>query len=483
MIEIHAVNKKLSKLFFDSTGKYPKNIIKLPESGSHRMYFRLQCDKISLIGTYNTVFQENKAFVSFAKHFASMNLPVPKILNVSETGDCYLQSDLGDLSLYNLVEKSLENGGFHESLIDFYQDALTKLIDFQVIGNRNLDYSVAYPVSSFDKKAILDDLAYFKYFFLKIHPEIVYNESKLDVDFEKLTDFILEAPSNYFMYRDFQTRNIMVHDGSCVFIDFQGGRRGPLQYDLVSILYQVKAQMPQKVRDVLHQYYLRELSLYVDPEELEFEKYFPAFVFLRLMQVLGAYGFRGIVQRKKHFIESIPYALQEIDNQLSLLKLPVSLPELKGIFQQLSYLKKQYPIKKELPKQGLTVTVNSFSFKENIPEDESGNGGGFIFDCRALPNPGRYPKFQLLTGKDQEVIDFLSEKKEIQEFIKNSKAIISQSVVNYIERDFKSLMIGFGCTGGQHRSVFCAERITEWLKKEYPKANVVCSHHSTFMKR
>lgn len=483
MLEIHTINKKLSELFFKYTGKYPTKIVKFPESGSHRLYFRLQCDNLSLIGTYNNVFQENRAFISYSKHFAMRNLPVPQVVAVSERGDCYLQTDLGDLSLYNLVQKSLDNGGFHESLIDFYQDALSKLLDFQVIGNRDLDYSVAYPVESFDKKAILDDLAYFKYFFLKLHPEIVYNESKLDVDFEKFTNFILEAPSNYFMYRDFQTRNIMVYDGRCYFIDFQGGRRGPLQYDLVSLLYQVKAQIPQDIRNELHNYYLKEISRYADPKELEFEKYFPAFVFLRLMQVLGAYGFRGIIQRKKHFLESIPFALQEIDNQLSILKIPLSLPELNGVFQQLSFLKKQYPITKEPQKPGLTITVNSFSYKKELPEDDSGNGGGFIFDCRALPNPGRDPKFQLLTGKDREVIEFLSEKTEVHEFLKNCKSLLSQSVDNYIERSFRNLMIGFGCTGGQHRSVYCAEQITSWLRKKYPEVNVVCKHLSSAMKK
>ncbi|MDR0969444.1 MAG: phosphotransferase [Lentimicrobiaceae bacterium] len=477
MSDTNLIHKKLSKLFFDVFGNYPTGIESLVAHGSLRTYFRVFGKETSVIGTYNINIEENEAFFAFAKHFGKLGLPVPEILAVSEKKTCYLQTDLGDTTLFHLVQESLKKDTFDEAVIDRYKECLLRLVEFQVIGNRKLDYSIAYPTPNFGKKAIFDDLTYFKYFFLKLHPEISYNESKLYEDFEKLTDFLCEAPANFFMYRDFQSRNIMIHNDKCYFIDFQSGRQGPLQYDLISILYQVKAQMPQVVRDELYHYYLKCLSKHLDVSELKFETYFSAFVFLRLMQVLGAYGFRGIVQRKTHFLTSIPYAIQEIDRQLTLLNIPLSLPELKGIFQQLSFLKTKYTLPNDKETAKFQIEINSFSyFKTGIPEDKSGHGGGFVFDCRALPNPGKYPEYRLLTGLDKKVIQFLEKEKSVHEFSINTQKLIAQSVENYLERGFKHLMVNFGCTGGQHRSVYFAEKTTAWIKATYPDIEVVCKH-------
>ena len=347
-----------------------------------------------------------------------------------------------------------------------------------------MDYSKAYPTPSFDRQAIIDDLNYFKYYFLKPHEEIDFNETRLDKDFSAFADFVSKAPNDFFMYRDFQSRNIMVKDNDLYFIDFQGGRRGPLNYDVVSLLYQVKAQMPQSLRDELIDYYKTELAQYVNPDEVKFDLYQPYFVYLRLLQVLGAYGFRGLIQKKSHFIESIPYALKELTvwNKNHPL---TDYPELQTIFSQLSTLNYPLPTDSQLStlnsklstlNSKLSVTINSFSFKKGYPDDFSSNGGGFVFDCRALPNPGREPEFKTKTGRDWEVIDYLMAKPQVHIFLDHMKAIVSQSVDNYIERHFSNLMISFGCTGGQHRSVFFAQTIYEWLKTTYSNINLKLNH-------
>lgn len=469
-----AVFNRLFEAYF---GKKPDSIVPLPESGSARKYFRLTTENKSYIGTYHAVTQENQAFVSFARHFFKKGLAVPQVLAVSDDYSAYLQTDLGDTSLFKLVQDALNQGDFHPLLIDYYKDALNNLLKFQFIGHRDLDYSLAFPTSHFDEKAIRDDLNYFKYYFLKLHPEIVYNEAALEHDFELLTKFIAQAPSDYFMYRDFQSRNIMIHDGKPHFIDFQGGRKGPLQYDVVSLLFQVKAQIPEKVKEELLEFYLQRLETYADVKAVNFRHYYPAFVYLRLMQVLGAYGYRGLIQKKRHFIESIPFALNSLNNLSSQYDIPLSLPVLKGVFLQLGKLKTTYPIPEKKSFESFTLNVNSFSYKKGgIPEDLSGNGGGFVFDCRPLPNPGREARYKMLTGRDKDVISYLEKHQEVDAFLDHVKAILTQSIDNYSARGFKHLMINFGCTGGQHRSVYCAELISRWLRKKYPALIINCQH-------
>ena len=469
-----------------SIGESPNEILPIAESGSARKYFRIVTDKRSLIGTYSSNIEENEAFLCFSKHFHDLGLNVPKVFAVNAERTCYLQSDFGDDNLFAHVQKALmANVGpstgsgtsaiLGENTIALYKKALSHLVKLQVLGHQGLDYSKAYPTERFDRQAIIDDLNYFKYYFVKPHEEIDFNETRLGKDFEAFADFVSQAPCDFFMYRDFQSRNIMVKDGELYFIDFQGGRKGPLNYDVVSLLYQVKAQIPQAIRDELVNYYKAELSQYMSPEAVKFDTYQPYFVYLRLMQVLGAYGFRGLIQMKSHFIESIPYALREIEALSKVIPL-TAYPELQSVISQLNKLDTKYVALITPPAGKLTVTINSFSFKKGYPADFSGNGGGYVFDCRALPNPGREPQFKTKTGRDWEVIDYLMAKPPVHVFLDHVKSIVGQSVDNYRERHFSNLMVSFGCTGGQHRSVFFAQTIYEWLKATYPDIHLKLNH-------
>ena len=458
-------------------GLKPLEILPIAESGSSRNYYRILTETRSLIGTYSNNIEENEAFLHFSRHFHDLGLNVPVVYAVNTERTCYLQSDFGDDNLFANVQKSLTAGGFDDNVIQLYKAALKHLAEFQCIGHQGLDYGKAYPSACFDRQAILDDLNYFKYYFVKPHEEIEFNETRLNRDFNDFADFVSQAPNDFFMYRDFQSRNIMVKDNELYFIDFQGGRKGPLNYDVVSLLYQVKAQIPQAVRDELAQYYKEVLTQYVNPEEVKIDLYQPYFVYLRLLQVLGAYGFRGLIQKKSHFIESIPYALKELKtwNENHPLN---NYPELQNVITQLSTL--NYPLltdsQRSTLNSKLTVTVNSFSFRKGYPNDFSGNGGGFVFDCRALPNPGREPEFKTKTGRDWEVIDYLMAKPPVHVFLDHVKSIVSQSVDNYRERHFSNLMVSFGCTGGQHRSVFFAQTLYEWLKSAYPDIHLILNH-------
>lgn len=473
MLTLEEIKKTIAELI-GNLGEKALEINAMPSSGSSRRYFRVKTDKRVLIGAYNLNIEENDAFFSFSKHFHECRLPVPEILAISDSKEIYVQTDLGDDTLFNHVENCLKNGKYDDETIELYKKSLNKLIDFQTIGHKELDYSKAFPTAEFDEMSIMDDLNYFKYCFLKEHEEISFNETRLDADFQTLTRYILEAPSDFFMYRDFQSRNIMIVDNEPYFIDYQGGRRGPLQYDVVSLLYQVKAKMPQELRDELIDYYKQQLSKLTN-----FDKYFPAFVLLRLLQVLGAYGFRGLIQKKLHFMQSIPYAIREIMNVNEKWPLPFELPELQAVITQFDVLLAKY---ENIEPERLTITVNSFSFKNGgVPYDKSGNGGGFVFDCRALPNPGRFIEFKQKTGEDVEVQEFMDDKPDTHYFMQNVQLLVFQSIDNYLERGFKNLQINFGCTGGQHRSVFFAQRIGEMIHENYPMVNVEINHLAQYI--
>ena len=460
-----------------SIGMTPVDILPIAESGSSRKYYRVKTSEASVIGTYNANVEENEAFFYLTEHFGKMHLPVPKLLAVNKERTCYLQSDHGDTTLFGHVQHALADGKYDEQTVGLFKQTLEQLVRFQIEGHRGLDYSKVYPVPCFDKPSVMDDLDYFKYYFVKPHAEIVFNETRLKAEFNTFADVVCQAKNDFFMYRDFQSRNVMIdHDKPC-FIDYQGGRRGSLQYDVVSLLYQVKAQMPQSLRDELLGYYKQALTAYLDPDSVDFDRYYPYFVYLRLLQVLGAYGFRGLIQKKAHFIESIPYALKELKTWNE--KHPLdAYPELQSvILQVVSLLNKFTPHSSLLtPHSPLTVTVNSFSFKKGYPDDFSGNGGGFVFDCRALPNPGREPQFKTKTGRDWEVVEYLTEKPQTHVFLEHVKGIVGQSIDNYLERHFSNLMVSFGCTGGQHRSVFFAQSIADWIKATYPTVNVRLNH-------
>ncbi|MDP3444918.1 MAG: RNase adapter RapZ, partial [Ignavibacteria bacterium] len=323
-----------------------------------------------------------------------------------------------------------------------------------------------------------EDLNYFKYYFLRLHPVITVNEAIMDEEFQRFAKFVSDAPADFFMYRDFQSRNILIKDNTTWFIDFQGGRKGPLQYDLVSLLYQVKAQMPQHIRNELIAYYLRMISKRLDVGALKFEFYLPSFVLLRLLQVLGAYGFRGIIQRKNHFLQSIPFALNEMEQLLTFDSLFEPYPELKSVLEQMLQLKHEYQLPESTKVKKLTVRLSSFSYKKGgIPPDQSGNGGGFVFDCRFLPNPGREQAYKMLTGLDKEVIAYLEQEKSVKDFLNDTQKIINEALGTYQNRGFSNLMISFGCTGGQHRSVYCAEKTAQWLQAKFPQVNLIVQHH------
>lgn len=454
-----------------SLGENPIDIKPIAESGSSRKYYRIVTENGSLIGAYNANIEENEAFFYLTEHFGKIGLNVPKLLVVNEERNCYLQSDHGDETLFQHIQRTLTSGVYDDPTVVLLRQVLEQLPRFQIEGHQGLDYSKVYPMPSFDKPAVMDDLDYFKYYFVKPHADIVFNETRLKAEFNRFADFIGQAKNDFFMYRDFQSRNIMIDHGMPYFIDYQGGRKGPLQYDVVSLLYQVKAQMPQTLRDELLERYKQALSAYLDPKDIDFDHYYPYFVYLRLLQVLGAYGFRGLIQKKAHFIESIPYALNELKvwNE----KYPLNdYPELQNIITHLPTPNFQLVTSNSQ----LTVTVNSFSFKKGYPDDFSGNGGGFVFDCRALPNPGRELQFKTKTGRDWEVAEYLIEKPQTHVFMDHVKGIVGQSIDNYLERHFNHLMVSFGCTGGQHRSVFFAQSIADWIKASYPSVQVKINH-------
>lgn len=444
----------------------------LPASGSYREYCRIQSANHQAIGAYNADVQENKAFLSFSKHFLSQHILVPEIYAENDEQTCYIQEDLGNLTLFDYLSKTREREEFSDRIVQVYKKVLTELPKIQIVAGQGIDYSKCYPRAAFDKQSMMWDLNYFKYYFLKL-AKIPFDEQALEDDFQTFTDYLLKAPSDYFLYRDFQSRNIMLRDNKVAFIDYQGGRKGPLQYDLASLLYDAKADIPQDVRNELLEYYLDELESYQPTDRKEFKSYFSGYVLIRIMQAMGAYGFRGFYEKKEHFLKSIPFALSNLTYILANHTIPVELNELFKVLTAVS----ESDYLREIGRQEseLTIRVCSFSYKKGLPEDPSGNGGGYLFDCRAIHNPGRYDEYKQLTGKDEPVIRFLEERSEMAEFLKHSFALIDQSVSTYIKRGFTNLSVGFGCTGGQHRSVYAAEQMAKHLKNKF-KVNVVLSH-------
>ncbi len=470
------IQSTLNKLYKEITGLDCSLIEPIPESGSPRKYYRLISEKAIFIGAYNPVIEENETFFSFARTFRSMDLPVPEVLAISSDRKCYIQTDFGNISLFDLVQKDIESGNISTQTLNYYKKSLNYLIQFQISAHQKVNYSMAYPIAAFDATSVLFDLEYFKYYFLKLHPQISFNERLLQIDFQNFTTFLLNAPADYFMYRDFQSRNIIVRDDQAYFIDFQGGRKGPLQYDVVSLLFQAKARLAESTRNELKEYYLSNLEKFVPNIRSEFEKYYDNFIYLRLFQVLGAYGYRGLIQKKAHFIDSIPHAISTLKEIFPSPYMNDQFPELTKVMEQILLIEEIYLPKKSI-EPGLHITVSSFSYlKKGIPADNSGNGGGFVFDCRALPNPGREARYRMLTGKDSEVISFLKEKTEVHEFQSNVKSILTQSILEYQRRGFSSLTVNFGCTGGQHRSVYMAETSSEWIKNTFPGVKILTKH-------
>ncbi len=449
----------LVDLYRKLTGNAPQSVAALTGSGSNRQYFRLE-GAPTLIGVVGESIAENKAFISIAKHFATCGISVPKVVAVSDNSSAYLQQDLGKISLFDAIASGRQTGEFSIQERQLLEDTISQLPKIQFGGAKGLDFNVCYPMPEFNRRLIMWDLNYFKYCFLKTSG-IDFNENDLEDDFERLADTLLQEPTDTFMYRDFQSRNVMICDGKPYFIDFQGGRKGPIYYDVASLLWQAKANIPADLRNHLIDCYLKSASAYTQIDADAFRLRLRHFVLFRLLQVLGAYGFRGRFEGKAHFIESIPLALAKLAEHLST---PFDeYPTLKSLLLRLI----EQSTKNNQKRQSLLVSVGSFSYKRGLPKDPTGNGGGFIFDCRAMHNPGRYEEYKSLTGRDAPVIEFLEQRGEVGSFLQSCQALVDKSIEVYLRRGFTNLSVYFGCTGGQHRSVYCAEHLAQYVNKKY----------------
>ena len=483
---------RLKELYFSLKGFPPATIEKLPGAGSNREYYRLaDGEGGTLIGVIGTSREENHAFVYLARHFAERNLPVPKVLAVTDDELCYLQQDLGSNSLFDVVVARHDaKAGYNDSEKQLLIRTIRQLPKMQVLGAEGLDFSHCYPQAAFDKQGVFFDLNYFKYCFLK-STNLDFNELRLEESFRMFADDLTAESGDYFLYRDFQSRNVMLDEGGNPwFIDFQGGRKGPFYYDVASFLWQASARYGDSLRQQLIGEYYSALRQLVEVQtEEHFNNRLKLFVLFRTLQVLGAYGFRGYFERKQHFIKSIPPA---IDNLRQLLAEGVCpYPYLREVLQQLTELPQ---FAKVVPSHGaksiskydgqgpLVVRVFSFSYRKGIPEDESGNGGGYVFDGRSTHNPGRYEQYKQLTGLDEPVIRFLEDDGEILAFLESVYRLADAHVERYIQRGFTSLMFSFGCTGGQHRSVYSAQHLAERLHKKYGIEVRICHREQNIHK-
>ena len=460
--------QSLSLLFFEATGKKAGEQTALTASGSNRRYYRIESEDktASLIGVQGTSRDENHAFLYMAEHFMQKGLNVPKVLAVSDDEMNYVQQDLGNVLLFDYIAEGRKTGVFSAKEKDMLRETMRALARFQVTGAEDFDFNQCYPQPEFNLRSILWDLNYFKYCFLKA-TGLDFQEDKLENEFERLAYILLQNRMNAFMYRDFQSRNVMVHketDGTEVpyFIDFQGGRKGPVFYDVASFLWQAKANFHPDLREELVEVYLEELQKYMPVDKEVFYETLKHFVLFRTMQVLGAYGFRGYFEKKPHFLQSIPFA---IDNLRHLLKhASEDYPYLIEVLQKMTEMKQFKDMGMRKP---LVVRVMSFSYKKGIPADPSGNGGGFVFDCRAVNNPGKYERYTHFTGMDEPVIKFLEEDGEIAPFLQQAYQLVDFSVKRYMDRGFQNLMVSFGCTGGQHRSVYSAEMMAQHINDKF----------------
>ncbi len=429
--------------------------------GSGRAIVRLSGGGKTAIGVVYPVREENIAFIEFSRHFRRHGLPVPEIYAEDLNENAYIEEDFGDTTLFEFLSQNRSSEAVAPEVIEAYRRVVAMLPRFQVEAGRDLNYKVCYPRASFDRQSIAWDLNYFKYYFLRLSG-VPFNEQALENDFGRLTRLLLAVDHDYFLYRDFQSRNVMLRAGQPHFLDYQGGRKGALQYDIASLLYDGKADLPPELRQQLLDYYLDCLGGFIKLDRAAFMEHYYAYVYVRIMQALGAYGFRGFYERKAHFLQSVPYALKNLRWLAHNVKLPVVLPALMEAFQAMLASEKL----QALAPSGspLSVHIFSFSFHREMPADASGNGGGFVFDARALPNPGREERFKQLTGKDAPVIEYLNQQESVHQFLAHAQALVDASVTTYQTRGFKNLMVSFGCTGGQHRSVFMAEQLARHLR-------------------
>ncbi len=455
----------LFDLYRERFGAEPWKVSPLTGSASNRRYYRIEpldgTPQESVIGVVGTDVQENEAFITLAGHFRSKGIAVPEVLGVSEDGLRYLQEDLGADVLSDIAA---------EDNADLFCRTMAELPKIQFDGAQGLDFNICYPQPSFDRRMVMFDLNYFKYCFLK-PSGLEFNEVRLQDDFEKLADALLAEDSDTFLYRDFNARNVMIKEGKSYFIDFQGGRRGPIYYDVASFIWQARAKYPQWLKEKMLESYIEALKEYRSVDMIDFNRKLTLFILFRTLQVLGAYGFRGLIEHKAKFVTPIPQALANLKELLP------------GIEDEYTYLHDVLmsmtglPRFSAAPEDGrLEVKVYSFSYKKGIPEDLSGNGGGYVFDCRSIHNPGRYEPYKKLTGRDREVIDFLEDDGEITGYLEHVYGVVGPHVETYAKRGFTSLAVSFGCTGGQHRSVYCAEHLAHYLADRYPAVRVRLIH-------
>lgn len=452
----------LIALFEKEYGRKPDKIREIPGAVSTRRYFRIIDGDKEFIGTYSPDVLETRAFLKFAAHFAAMGLAVPSVCCSSDDEHFYIQTDLGDVRMHEIIAKR-QNSKLDKENLELYKNVIRELVKLQLKGHQGMDYSVSVPRPAFDQPAILWDLYHFKYYFLK-PLGLPFDEDRLEKAFKHLASNIESVESDSFMFRDFQSRNIMICSGKPFFIDFQGGRMGPKQYDLASLLFESKAGLVPADRELLLNYYLEVLEKYQEVDTHQFRKDFIAVALIRVLQVLGTYGLRGIVEKKAVFIQSIPTGLSNLEYLLSKLDGSFPDPYLLKLLHEVAARKDDFQHMPE-PYDGLSISITSFSYRKPLPDDINGNGGGFVYDCRYLANPGRITKYAEMSGLDREVGTFLEEQGEVHDFIRSIKAQLEPVIAKYKERDFRNLALNFGCTGGRHRSVFTAHAIADWCRK------------------
>lgn len=454
------------QLYKDWTGQEPIEIDVLPQSGSDRRYFRLHTTKGTLIATFGNNIKENESFIYFAKHFYQKGLPVPRLFTISEDKTFYIQEDFGDVSLLNILEEK----GYLPEVYQLFKESLTQLASLQILGDKEIDYDKCLTNKEFGKQAIMADLLYFKYYFLDSLAK-PYDKQQLIDDFEALSSYLTHTEYKYFMFRDFQSRNILIKENKAHFIDFQGGMKGAPQYDVASMIWQARANLPEDWKQNLLEDYMDAFEM-ITGEQLDrniFRSQYNGYVLIRLLQVLGAYGFRGLFERKAQFLTSIPQALNNLKSFIDDSSIGISVPEFKRV---LALCVEEEIINRFTPIQAdentpLIVKICSFSYKRGLPQDDSGNGGGFVFDCRGIENPGRYEQYKTIHGRNKPVMEFLERQTRMQDFLNSAFDIVDISVEDYIRRGFTNLSVSFGCTGGQHRSVYAADAMARHLKNKY----------------
>ena len=461
------MHSKIKELYISKFGQEPRSILRLNGDGSNRVYFRVSSDDVSVIGAVGTSAEENEAFFAIASALAKSGVNAPEVLAVSDDRLVYLQNDLGDISLYASLQSSRDCGSFDEDDVKLLCKTISQLPHIQFCVPQYFDFSLCYPISDFDERTVMWDLNYFKYCFLK-GVGIEFNESLLEDEFDCMAALLLSDNDNVFLYRDFQSRNVMLKDGEPYFIDFQGGRRGPIYYDIASFVGQARAKYTPDAVSAMIDAYIVALGEFKTVDKVHFAEMIRLFRIFRLLQNLGTYGYRGLFERKKAFVESIPAALGQLDE---LLNETAKFSYIQSLVKSAAAL----PMFKRHESKELTVDVISFSYKRGIPDDTSGNGGGFVFDCRAIHNPGRYEPYKKLTGMDESVIKFLETESDIAEFLENAYALVDNMVETYLERGFTHIQVCCGCTGGQHRSVYSAEHIASHVSEKFG-VRVVVTH-------